>query len=189
MKKTIPAVLILILLSMMFLPAQSADNSAIETIINNFSPRNFAAGDVTKAQIDQIVQAGIRAPSASNRQPWHFTVVQDQRLEKRILSQANDGNILIFVSASGDGKTNGSVILDCALAVQSMYLAAQALGLASRIYTGPIDVVNSRFKTDLDLPRNHNAIAFVRIGRMPTGVDAVTSASSRNNIDRMVTFK
>ena len=189
MKKQFLFSCILILICVFSLSAQTAGNSALSVFLNNFSPRNFAAGEVTKAQIDQIIQAGVRAPSAMNRQPWHFTVVQDQALAKRILSQVNDGNILIIVSASGDGKTNGAVILDCGLAVQSMYLAAQAMGLASRIYTGAIDTINSRFKTELDFPRNHNAIALIRIGRMPAGVDAVSSASSRNNADRMVTYK
>jgi len=188
MKKAFLSICIIISLAS-FLPAQSANNPGLNSIVNHFAPRNFAAGEVTKAQIEQIIQAGIRAPSANNRQPWHFTVVQDQALAKRIVSQVNDGNILIIVSASGDGKTNGAAILDCGLAVQSMYLAAQAIGLASRIYTGPVDTINSRFKTELNLPQNHNAVALIRIGHMPANVDAVSSASSRNNTDRMVTYK
>ena len=172
-----------------FLPAQSADNPALKPIINNFGARNYAPGAVTKAELDLIVQAGIRAPSAANRQPWHFTVVQNQALAKQIVSQASDGNVLIVVSAAGDGKTNGAVILDCALAAQSMYLAAQALGLGSRIYTGPMDTINSRFKGDLGLPADQNAVVLVRIGRLPAGVDAVSSASPRNSADQLVTYK
>ena len=189
MKKLYLSIITLFFFATAFLAAQSADTAALKPIIGHFAPRNFGAGEVTKAQIEQIIQAGIHAPSANNRQPWHFTVVQDQALAKRIVSQVNDGNILIIVSASGDGKTNGAAILDCGLAVQSMYLAAQAIGLASRIYTGPVDTINSRFKTELNLPQNHNAVALIRIGHMPANVDAVSSASSRNNTDRMVTYK
>ena len=178
-----------LILASSLLPAQSADNPALKTIINNFSARNFAGGDVTKAELDLIIQAGVRAPSARNAQPWRFTVVQNQVLAKQIITQVTDGNILIVVSADGDGKTNGVVILDCALAVQSMNLAAQALGLGSRIYTGPIDSINANFRTQLGFSQNHNAIAVIRIGRLPTGTDAVSSASPRNPAGRMVTYK
>ena len=189
MKKTALIFVIFVLAGISFLSAQTAGNSAYSLIINNFAARNFASGDVTRAEIDQIIQAGIRSPSAGNRQPWHFTVVQNQTFARQLVPQATAGNILIVVSAAGDGKTNGSAILDCALAVQSMYLAAQALGLGSRIYTGPVDTINSRYKTELELPRDHSVVAVIRIGRLPAGTDAVSSASARNGADRMVTYK
>ena len=193
MNKTIIFLGLIFIFAGSFLPAQSAgtpaDNPALKPIINNFGARNYASGAVTKTELDLIVQAGIRTPSAANRQPWHFTVVQNQTLVKQIVPQATDGNILIVISATGDGKTNGPVILDCALAAQSVYLAAQALGLGSRIYTGPIDALNSRFKSDLGIPQDRNAIIIVRIGRLPAGVDAVSSASPRNSVEQMVTYK
>ncbi|MDR2701249.1 MAG: nitroreductase family protein [Spirochaetaceae bacterium] len=172
-----------------FLSAQNRNDPAISTILNHFAARNYSSATVTKAELDLIIQAGIRAPSARNGQPWHFTVVQNQALAKKIIPQVTDGSILIVVSAAGDGKTNGAVILDCGLAVQSMYLAAQALGLGSRIYTGPIDTINKDFKKDLGLPDNVSAIAVIRIGRLPANVDAVSSASPRNSADKIVTYK
>ena len=189
MKRAFFVLAIFLVFPVFFLPAQSADNPALRSIINHFSPRNFEAGSITKAELDLIIQAGVRAPSAGNRQPWHFTVVQNQDLVRRIVPQATNGNILIIVSAAGDGRTNGPAILDCGLATQSMYLAAQALGLGSRIYTGPMDTVNRNFKTELALPADHNAVALVRIGRLPAGVDAVSSASARNDAGRTVTYK
>ena len=165
------------------------DNPAFNVIVNNFAARNFAAQEISKAELDLIIQAGIRAPSAANRQPWHFTVVQDLALAKQMVPQASDGNILIIISAAGDGKTNGAAILDCALATQSIYLAAQALGLGSRIYTGPIDNINANFKSQLGLPSGHSAVALVRIGRLPAGVDAVSSASQRSSVNEKVSYK
>jgi nitroreductase len=105
------------------------------------------------------------------------------------LPQVSDGNALIIVSATGDGKTNGAVILDCGLAVQSMDLAAQAIGLGSRIYTNPIDAINKNFKKELGIPESHNAVALIRIGKIPAGVDAVSSASPRKNVAQAVTWR
>ena len=179
----------MLVLGISFIPAQSADNPGLKPIINNFGARNYTDEPVTRAELNLIIQAGIRAPSAANKQPWHFTVVQNPALVKQIVSQATDGNALIVISAAGDGKTNGPVILDCALAAQSIYLAAQAMGLGSRIYTGPIDNLNGKYKTDLGIPSDSNAVVIVRIGRLPPGVDAVSSASPRNGAERMVTYK
>jgi nitroreductase len=189
MKKAIFTFVILFALTAAFLPAQSADNPALRTIINHFSARNYAPESISKAELDLIIQAGIRAPSAGNRQPWHFTVVQDFALARRILSATTEGNVLIVVSSVGENRTSNAVILDCALAVQSMYLAAQALGLGSRIYTNPVNTINERFKTDLGLTDNHHVMSVIRIGRLSGGVDAVSSASPRSNAEQKVNYK
>ena len=158
-------------------------------ILNNYSTRDFLAGDILEADLDIMIQAGIRAPSARNLQPWHFTVIQNQELAREIISNNLEGNILIVVSAQGDGKTNGVQILDCALAVENIYLAAQALGYGSRIYTGPMGTVNSQLKAQLDLPSDYNAVALVRIGKIAPDTDAVSSASSRKSAEEIVTYK
>ena len=156
-------------------------------MLNQHSQWNFVEGAIPRSDLDIIVQAAVRAPSAANRQPWHFTVVQNQDLARRMFSQNAVGNTVIVVSAEGDGRTNGPQILDCALAVQNMYLAAQALGYGSRIYTGPMNAVNANFKTELSLPAGHNAVALVRVGRVQG--DAVSGASARKNASEVVTYK
>jgi nitroreductase len=172
------------------IPVSGQQNSGpAGSILNHYAARNFVAGAIPKADLDLIIQAGVKSPSASNRQPWQFTVVQNQNLAKQIVPQVVDGNILIVISASGDGKTNGSQILDCALATESIYLAAQALGYGSRIYTGPMDNINSKLKTDLGLPSGYSAVALVRVGKVQPGVDAVSAASSRKGTESVVNYK
>ena len=55
--------------------AGAQENAAVKAIINHYAARNFFSGDVSQRDLDKIIQAGIHAPSAANRQPWHFTVV------------------------------------------------------------------------------------------------------------------
>jgi nitroreductase len=171
------------------LDAQEANPAAYNNLIAHYAARdNFTAGTIDRGDIEKILGAGLRAPSAGNRQPWHFTVVQSRDLAARIVPNMPEGNILIVISASGDGKTNGREILDCGLATESIYLAAQALGYGSRIYTGPVDTVNSRLKTELGLPGGYSAIALVRVGRIEK-IDAASAASSRKTLSGMVTYK
>ncbi|MDR2476347.1 MAG: nitroreductase family protein [Treponema sp.] len=172
------------------LPAFAQQNpNPAGSILNHYAARNFASGAIPRTDLELIVQAGIRAPSANNRQPWHFTVVQNLNLAKQIVPQTVDGNALIVISAAGDGKTNGREILDCALATESIYLAAQALGYGSRIYTGPMDALNKSLKNDLGLPNGYNAVALVRVGKIDAKPDAVSAASSRKAADSLVTYK
>ena len=191
MKKFFFVLGIFFILGILSLPAQTTDNPGLKPILNHFAARNYTTENISKAELDLIVQAGIRSASAGNRQPWYFTVVQNQALVKGIFPAPTEGNVVIIISAVGDGKTNGPAILDCALATQSMYLAAQALGLGSRIYTGtgPMTAVNVNLKAELGLPSDHTAVTLIRIGRLPPGTDAVSSASARNSADRMVTYK
>ena len=191
MKKSSLAALILpvFLFVLGGLEAQEANQAAYNNLIGHYAARNnFIAGTISRGDIEKILTTGLRAPSASNRQPWYFTVVQNRDLAGRIVPNMPDGNILIVISASGDSKTNSREIFDCGLATESIYLAAQALGYGSRIYTGPIDTVNNRFKTELGLPGGHSAVALVRVGRVEK-IDAASAASSRKNLNDMVTYK
>jgi nitroreductase len=191
MKKTIlPAMILSALLFVLGgLDAQEPNQAAYNNIITHYAPRsNFIAGTIGRRDIDKILIAGLRAPSAGNRQPWHFTVIQDSALAGRIVPNMPEGNILIVISGPGDGKTDSRVVLDCGLATESIYLAAQALGYGSRIYTGPIDNVNVRYKTNLALPAGHSAIALVRVGKVQQ-VDASSAASARKSLSEVVTYK
>jgi nitroreductase len=170
------------------LHAQEISGTA-SVILNHYSARNFITGAIPAADLNAIIQAGVRAPSAANLQPWRFTVVRTLSLAQKIVPQAVEGNVLIIVSAAGDGKTNAREIIDCALAVESMYLAAQALGYGSRIYTGPINNLNSNLKGDLGIPAANNAVALVRVGKVQAGVDAVSAASPRKKAEELVTYK
>ena len=154
------------------------------------APRDgFASGEIPKADLDAIVQTAVRAPSAANRQPWFFTVIQDEKLAQKIVPQAVQGNVVIVISTEGnaENKITNREIIDCGLATQSIYLAAQALGYGSRIYTGPVDNINNTLKGELGFPGGRDAVAAVWVGRLKA--DAVSGASSRKAADETVTYK
>ena len=193
MKKMLP---FLCLFSLIALISCSPQNEAaisaevrpeVNFLTDHFAARDFAEGSVTESELNQIILAGIRAPSSGNRQPWHFTVVQNEDLARQLVPQTSQGNVLIVVSAAGDGLPD--IILDSALAVSSIYLAAQALGLGSRIYTNYVANINRSYKPQLGLAEDQNVIALVRIGRLPAGTDALSSASPRYGADQMVTYR
>ncbi|MDR0382452.1 MAG: nitroreductase family protein [Spirochaetaceae bacterium] len=164
----------------------SADEAAFSVITNNFGARNYAPGAIPKADLDKIVSAGARAPSAGNRQPWRFIVVSTSALVKKVFRDAPDGNAVVIVLARQTGR---DAAFDCALATENIYLAAQALGYGSRIYVGPLNDINGGLRNELGISREFNAVAAVRVGRLPLGVDAASSASSREPESGLITYK
>ena len=192
MKRFTMVFILLFVISLSFLAAQTTDNPALFPILHNFSARaaDFTTQPITSAELDIIVRSGLRAPSAGNRQPWLFTVVQNITLARQILPNITDGNVLIVISGVGDGATNGAVMLDCGLAAMNMFIAAQAMGLGARQYTNSALINRANgLKAQLGMPDNHSAIIVTQYGRLPASVDAVSSASARANPDTKVVYR
>ena len=62
--------------------------TVMEAIRKRRSIRKFKPDPVPDEMIDQILEAGRLAPSASNRQPWRFQVIKDPALKERIFNEA-----------------------------------------------------------------------------------------------------
>ena len=54
------------------------------------SVRDFSDRDVPDEVIENCLRAACSAPSGANLQPWHFTVVRDPELKKRIRAAAEE---------------------------------------------------------------------------------------------------
>lgn len=53
-------------------------NTVMENILTRRSIRAFKNKEIPREELEQIVQAGLYAPSGQNRQTWKFTVVTDR---------------------------------------------------------------------------------------------------------------
>ena len=59
-------------------------NETLKTIRSRRSVRNYSREQISQEHLEHIIEAGFLAPSAVNEQPWHFTVIQNQELLRRI---------------------------------------------------------------------------------------------------------
>lgn len=50
---------------------------SMEIIADRRSIRKFKADEVSHGDLHEVLLAGQLAPSSKNRQPWHFTVLQE----------------------------------------------------------------------------------------------------------------
>jgi nitroreductase len=187
-RTTVFAAIVFSLILPPLLFAQEA-KSGIDVILNHYAAWNFISGAIPRIDLDKIVQAGVRAPSADNKQPWFFTVVQTKSLTSKIISNITDGNVLIVISGV-NAVGNSRVVLDCALATESIYLAAQCLGYGSRIYTGQtVESINRNLKGELGITSGNSVVAVVRVGKIQSGIDAMSTASYRKVTSDIVSYK
>lgn len=185
--KTKMLLLTLAVLLTLPLSSQNNENKVINTILTGYSVRNYVASPVSDQDLEQILKCGLKAPSARNTQLWKFTVVRNASLISQMVGNAPVGNVVIIVSGPENAPGGIKVDFDCALATESMFIAAQGLGLGARIYTNPINNINAK-KADFQIPEGYRAIAVLRIGVVDKSVDAVTSASTRKKAEEVINY-
>jgi nitroreductase len=108
----------------------------IEILINRRSIRRYTGREIEDAVLQEVLKAGMYAPSAVNKQPWHFILVRDKQQFKRIASVHPYASMLPGASAAivvcGDEQMSNTLDywpVDCAAATENMLLAAHGLGL------------------------------------------------------------
>jgi nitroreductase len=55
-----------------------------EAIFTRRSIRKFTGEAVDDMTLELVIRAGCQAPSAHNKQPWHFVIVKDKELLQSI---------------------------------------------------------------------------------------------------------
>lgn len=127
--------------------ASAVDSSAIvlDAISKRTSIRAYQETAVEEEKVEKILRAGMAAPSAMNKQPWSFTVVNDKALLKQIADSAPNAGMAatapmaIVVCGDMDKALDGAVkefwVQDASAATENILLAAHALGLGA-VWTG-----------------------------------------------------
>jgi nitroreductase len=146
---------------------------ALEALMTRRSVRAYTGESITDDQLRKILAAGMQAPSANNRQPWHFVVLRRrQRLDAlaealpfgKMLAQAP---LSIVICADAGLQPNaGYWAQDCAAATQNILLACHALGLGA-VWIGvyPRDERVAALREILSLPATVTPLCAIAIGR------------------------
>ena len=164
-------------------------NETLKNIRNRRSTRIFQSEQLKDEQLQAIIDAGIYAPSATNQQPWHFTVIQNKDIIDRLsnafkeIGRKSDNEYIkkfsenekfhVFynsptvVLVSGD-ENNKYASVDCAAAVENMVIAAESLEIGS-CWVGFIAyLLNSEegkgFIKELGIPKGFKQIHSVCLG-------------------------
>lgn len=110
----------------------------MNAIFTRRSIRKYTDKVISEELIEQILKAGMAAPSANNEQPWHFIVINDKKILNEIpnihpsslmLKEASHG--IVVCGDPSLQKHEGYWVQDCSAAIQNMLVMAQDLGLGS----------------------------------------------------------
>jgi nitroreductase len=104
--------------------------------------RRFNGNRVSEEQIETLLEMAMSAPNRLNRQPWHFVVIRDKELQKKVADTyrvhpyLEQASVLIAVGANPDESPTW--LMDISAATENLLLAATALGLGGA-WTGAPD--------------------------------------------------
>lgn len=136
------------------------------------SIRRYQPDPVPEEMVEQILDAGRCAPSASNRQPWSFVVVQDRAVLQQVAQHAayffirwaHVAEAPLLIALCGNA---GSAIYrrylheDIGLAGGQMMLQAKALGLGT-CWLGGLD--REAIAATLKLPEEVELVGLLTVG-------------------------
>ena len=159
-------------------PANTTDNTkndAIETLMTRTSIRSFTDRAVAADTVEMLLRAGMAAPTAVNKQPWHFVVIDDRAVmdslggNGRQSQMWKESPLAIVVCGDMDKALDGPGrdfwIQDCSAATENILLAAHALGLGA-VWTGcyPIEERVANVSRVLNLPETIIPLCVIVMG-------------------------
>ncbi|MCK4745996.1 MAG: nitroreductase family protein [Bacteroidales bacterium] len=141
-------------------------------ILDRRSIRRFTDQRIDNKIIEKLLLAAMYAPSAVNKQPWHFVVVDRRDMLDRFMEIHPYAGMLQTASHGivicGDEilqHDDGYWVVDCGAATQNLLLAAHTLGLGS-CWVGlhPREGRKASFSELLELPEHVKPFALVALG-------------------------
>lgn len=135
----------------------SQSEAVVKTIMERRSIRKYKPQPVEREKMQTIVECGVNAPNAMNRQPWEVRVVDNpdfingvtelyKKEQPKVAEDPNFKNMfrnaptVVFV---GRDVQSGSAEFDCGLLSENMMLAAQSMGIGSCCLGSPAAFMRS----------------------------------------------
>lgn len=164
--KTTKLTLIIALLAMTFVGASAEKKADFWSVVKNrTSVRQWQDKAVPKSDIEDLLRAGMAAPTAVNKQPWRFLVLTEPAARKALAEKVDQGRMFseapVMIVVCGDmsaalgGEGRDYWIQDCSAATENILLAATAKGLGA-VWTGaaPVQKRVENLQSALSLPQD-----------------------------------
>lgn len=165
------------------------DQPFIELVKHRTSCRSYTPGPVPKEHLERMLDAARLAPSACNKQPWRFAVVQDEVLRMRLINEsfltgipmrwAENAGAIIALGMAKSAITHKVApkisgvdypLLDLGIAGEHLVLQAEELGLGT-CWIGWIKPKVVR--KIVGWPRNVEPVSLITVG-WPVAADRKT---------------
>ena len=139
---------------------------AMECLRTRRSVRSFTDKPVSREYIETVVDAGRLASTAMNLQPWHFVVVTDPEMRRRLADITDHGKFIAdapvcIVVLSEDCKY---YLEDGSAATQNILNAAHALGLGACWIAGDKKPYADKIAQTVGAPEGLRLVSLIALG-------------------------
>lgn len=139
------------------------------------SSRKFKEKEIEPSIIEDILKAGLMAPSSRSRRPWEFVAVTDRETLKKLSECREAGssfiaNAPLAIVVAADPEKCDVWIEDCSIAAIIMQLTAHSLGLGScwvqvrERNSAKQEKAENHIKSVLALPDSYHVECILAIG-------------------------
>ncbi|MFA7561588.1 MAG: nitroreductase [Candidatus Izemoplasmatales bacterium] len=139
-------------------------NSTIETIMSRRSIRNYEEKPIPEKDLQKMIECGLYAPSARNKQDWHFTVITNKGIIDEMNRLTIEGMEKFGIDVEKDthvfyhapcvvvlsSKIAGFSEINIGCVLENMALAAKSLGIGSCIIGQTRYLYHKTDKIDID---------------------------------------
>lgn len=150
-------------------------NAVIENILTRRSVRAFQEKPIAREAIETLLQCAAHAPSAMNRQTWHFSAVLNpekiQKLAAAMGKALGSPSYNLYRPAALIIPSNETGLIktwDNACALENIFLAAHSMGIASVWINQGSDTCNDpgvrAVLTELGVPEDHMVYGMAALG-------------------------
>ncbi len=146
-----------------------------QCIRSRLTVRSFKPDPVPEGVIRRMLQAARWSPSARNRQPWNFVVIQEKETLEQIGSIASSGGFIggAPLAVAVVMERMGRPEFDAGRSLQQMELAAWSMGVGGCV-AGVRGEENDKVRALLDIPEDKELVTVVAFG-YPTDAAAAGS--------------
>ena len=162
---------------------EDGKNTVIETIMTRRSVRKYQPQAVNRDTMQIIVECGINAPNAINRQSWEIRVVDNPEVIKKLTDlyvkdnpkeAENPSFINMFRNAPtvafiANDTTFAYSPVDCGLMAENMILSAWSMGIGSCCLGGPARFMKSnseanKYLQEMGFSENYDLLLCIGFG-------------------------
>ena len=135
--------------------------------------RRFTDQEVSKEQVETLLEMAMCAPSRLNRQPWHFVVIRDKALQRDICDTCQGNPFYVeqapvLIALCANPAESPTWMMDISAAAENLLLAATAMGLGGAWFGSPDTTfwieLESLLKDALDVPPHIRIPTMLAIG-------------------------
>lgn len=148
-------------------------NETVDFILTRRSVRKYKPNMISEEELNNIVKCGLFAPSAKNKQNWHFTVITNKDKIEEINQLALEGMAKLGMEKEEDfhvfyhapvvivisSKIEGYSEVNAGCVVENMAIAANSMGIGSCIIGQTRYMYHQADKADINrvlkIPENY----------------------------------